>query len=566
MNNLKIGTRLGFGFSLILLLLVAMTAIGILRLSSASSKTDEMINVKVRDERLTAEWGKIIEVNAARTTGAFMVANPADQKKLEALMAESSGRATQIQDQIGANLDEEELKPLFKKVLDTRKAYTDFRKSVFAAKNAGNLEAAGKIYEGEMTQSRIAYLGALKTFADRQAALLDAAAVEIHEQYQSGRTLLIMLGLAAIVLGVVAAWWITRTITQPINAAVRVAETVSSGDLTSDIQVNSNDETGQLMNALKTMNSNLVSIVGQVRNGTELIATASTQIAAGNQDLSSRTEEQASSLEETASSMEELTSTVRFNAENARQANELAISASEIASRGGSVVGEVVNTMGSINDSSRKIVDIISVIDGIAFQTNILALNAAVEAARAGEQGRGFAVVASEVRNLAQRSASAAKDIKGLIDDSVQKVQIGSELVDKAGQTMEEIVQSISRVTQIMTQISNASEEQSQGIAQVNDAITQMDQVTQQNAALVEEAAAAAESMQEQSAKLADVVSVFKLDASFTSPALPRAPARPALPRRPVAVAAPKPATAAAPAAQEKRKPVTASEGDWEEF
>jgi methyl-accepting chemotaxis protein len=566
MNNLKIGTRLGFGFSLILLLLVAMTAIGILRLSSASSKTDEMINVKVRDERLTAEWGKIIEVNAARTTGAFMVREPADQKKLEALMAESSGRATQIQDQIGANLDQEELKPLFKKVLDTRKAYTDFRKSVFAAKNAGNLEAAGKIYEGEMTQSRIAYLGALKTFADRQAALLDAAAVEIHEQYQSGRTLLIMLGLAAIVLGVTAAWWITRTITQPINAAVRVAETVSSGDLTSDIQVNSNDETGQLMNALKTMNSNLVSIVGQVRNGTELIATASTEIAAGNQDLSSRTEEQASSLEETASSMEELTSTVRFNAENARQANELAISASEIASRGGSVVGEVVNTMGSINDSSRKIVDIISVIDGIAFQTNILALNAAVEAARAGEQGRGFAVVASEVRNLAQRSASAAKDIKGLIDDSVQKVQIGSELVDKAGQTMEEIVQSISRVTQIMTQISNASEEQSQGIAQVNHAITQMDQVTQQNAALVEEAAAAAESMQEQSAKLADVVSVFKLDASFTSPALPRVPAKPALTRRPVAVAAPKPAAAAKPAAQEKRKPVTASEGDWEEF
>jgi methyl-accepting chemotaxis protein len=354
MNNLKIGTRLGFGFSLILLLLVAMTAIGILRLSSASAKTDEMINVKVRDERLTAEWGKIIEVNAARTTGAFMVREAADQKKLEALMAGSSGRATQIQDQIGANLDNEELKPLFKKVLDTRKAYTDFRKSVFTAKNAGDLDTATKIYEGEMTQSRIAYLGALKSFADRQASLLDAAAVDIHQQYQSGRTLLVMLGLAAIAFGVIAAWWITRTITQPINEAVKVAETVSSGDLTSDIQVNSNDETGQLMNALKTMNSNLVSIVGQVRNGTELIATASTEIAAGNQDLSSRTEEQASSLEETASSMEELTSTVRFNAENARQANELAISASEIASRGGSVVGEVVNTLGSINDSSRK--------------------------------------------------------------------------------------------------------------------------------------------------------------------------------------------------------------------
>jgi methyl-accepting chemotaxis protein len=584
MNNLKIGTRLGFGFSLILLLLVAMTTIGILRLSSASAKTDEMINVKVRDERLIAEWGKIIEVNAARTTGAYMVRDPVDQKKLEALMAESSGRATQIQDQIGANLDDEELKPVFKQVLDTRKAYTDFRKAVFAAKNAGDLEGATKIYEGEMTQSRIRYLAALKAFSDKQAASLDATAVEIQKQYQSGRTLLVMLGLAAIVMGVFAAWWITRTITQPINEAVKVAETVSSGDLTSDIQVSSNDETGQLMNALKTMNTNLVNIVGQVRNGTDLIATASTEIAAGNQDLSSRTEEQASSLEETASSMEQLTSTVRFNAENARQANELAISASEIASRGGSVVGEVVNTMGSINDSSRKIVDIISVIDGIAFQTNILALNAAVEAARAGEQGRGFAVVASEVRNLAQRSASAAKDIKGLIDDSVQKVQMGSELVDKAGQTMEEIVQSISRVTQIMTQISNASEEQSIGIAQVNDAITQMDQVTQQNAALVEQAAAAAESMQEQSAKLADVVSVFKLDGSNAAPApalaRPAAPARAALPRRTSAVAVPKRAAAArAPAAASsaaapasasaapRKATVAANESDgWEEF
>ncbi|MYM85601.1 HAMP domain-containing protein [Rugamonas sp. FT82W] len=568
MNNLKIGTRLGFGFSLILLMLTAMTIIGILRLSSASSMTDEMINVKIRDERLIAEWGKIIEVNAARTTGAWMVADPADQKKLEGMMAESSGRATQIQEQIGAAIDDEELKPLFKKVLETRKAYTDFRKAVFAAKNAGDLEKGKSLYEGDMTQSRILYLDALKKFSDKQAALLDKAALEIQQQYASGRTLLTMLGLAAIVMGIFAAWWITRTITTPINEAVKVAETVSSGDLTSDIQVNSADETGQLMNALKTMNANLVNIVGQVRNGTDLMATASTEIAAGNQDLSSRTEQQASSLQETASSMEELTSTVRFNAENAREANKLAVTASEIASRGGAVVGEVVNTMGSINDSSRKIVDIISVIDSIAFQTNILALNAAVEAARAGEQGRGFAVVASEVRNLAQRSAAAAKDIKGLIDDSVQKVALGSDLVDKAGQTMSEIVTSISRVTQIMSQISHASEEQSLGIAQVNDAITQMDQVTQQNAALVEEAAAAAESMQEQSAKLAEVVGVFKLDASqmaMQARALP--PARPRVappPRRPApAVAAqPRKALAAAP----KRTAVASSETDWEEF
>ena len=576
MNNLKIGTRLGIGFSLILLLLTTMTVIGIMRLSSASAMTDHMIDVKIRDQRMIAEWGKIIEVNAARTTGAWMVADPADQKNLETLMAASSGRATKIQDQIGASIEDEELKPLFKQVLDTRKAYTDVRKAVFAAKAAGDLEQGKKLYDGDLTRTRTSYLDALKTFADRQADLLDAAAVRIRDQYTSGRTLLVMLGLAAIVMGIAAAWWITRTITRPINEAVKVAETVSSGDLTSDIQVHSNDETGQLMNALKIMNSNLVSIVGQVRNGTDLMATASTEIAAGNQDLSSRTEEQASSLEETASSMEELTSTVKFNAENAREANALAISASQIASRGGAVVGEVVSTMGSINDSSRKIVEIISVIDGIAFQTNILALNAAVEAARAGEQGRGFAVVASEVRNLAQRSASAAKDIKSLIDDSVQKVSLGSDLVDKAGQTMGEIVTSINRVTQIMTQISHASEEQSIGIAQVNDAITQMDQVTQQNAALVEQAAAAAESMQEQSAKLADVVSVFKLDglqlpAPASAPrAAPRAVTRPVLPPRGKRAAAALPA-AAAPAtriaADVKRKPVTTGESDgWEEF
>ena len=575
MNNLKIGTRLGLGFSLILLLLTTMTVIGILRLGSASAMTDHMISVKIRDLRLIAEWGKIIEVNAARTTGAWLVDDPAGQKQLEALMGASSGRATKIQDQIGASIEEEELKPLFKQVLDTRKAYTDVRKAVFAAKAAGDLERGKKLYEGDLAQTRTSYLGALKTFSDRQSDLLDAAAVEIQRQYTSGRTLLVAMGIAAIIMGAFAAWWITRTITKPINEAVRVAESVSSGDLTSDIQVHSNDETGQLMNALKIMNANLVGIVGQVRAGTDLMATASTEIAAGNQDLSSRTEQQASSLEETASSMEELTSTVKFNAENARQANALAINASEIASRGGAVVGEVVDTMGSINDSSRKIVEIISVIDGIAFQTNILALTAAVEAARAGEQGRGFAVVASEVRNLAQRSASAAKDIKGLIDDSVQKVERGSELVDKAGQTMSEIVTSISRVTQIMTQISHASEEQSLGIAQVNDAITQMDQVTQQNAALVEEAAAAAASMQEQAERLADVASSFRLGEddvrqSLAAPAAVRKIAVKAAPMRPapaVKKPAARPALAPASAGGHARKPATVgNDKNWEEF
>jgi methyl-accepting chemotaxis protein len=333
-----------------------------------------------------------------------------------------------------------------------------------------------------------------------------------------------------------------------------VARRVAGGDLTAHIVVQSQDETGQLMQALKDMNVSLQNLVGQVRSGTDTIATASSQIAAGNQDLSSRTEEQASSLEETASSMEELTSTVKQNADNARQANTMAQTSSSIATEGGKVVSEVVGTMASINESSRKIVDIIAVIDGIAFQTNILALNAAVEAARAGEQGRGFAVVATEVRNLAQRSAAAAKDIKVLIGDSVEKVEAGSKLVDQAGRTMDDIVASITRVTDIMSEITAASSEQSAGIEQVNQAIAQMDQVTQQNAALVEEAAAAAESMQEQAASLSEVVSIFKLDTASAAASRPRAPVKAAK------VAVPAPRQLAGTARR------TAPVDEWESF
>ncbi|MDO8653682.1 MAG: methyl-accepting chemotaxis protein [Undibacterium sp.] len=323
--------------------------------------------------------------------------------------------------------------------------------------------------------------------------------------------LLFSVLLIALLVGVFFAWIITRSITQPLQEALDVAEKVASGDLSSQVTVVGKDEVSSLLNALKEMNDSLANTVGQVRIGTETITIASQEIASGNADLSSRTESQASSLEETASSMEELTSTVKQNADNARQANQLVVSASSVAVKGGAVVGQVVDTMGSIKESSRKIVDIISVIDGIAFQTNILALNAAVEAARAGEQGRGFAVVAAEVRNLAQRSASAAKEIKTLIADSVDKVDQGSRLVDEAGKTMNEIVTSVQHVADIMSEIAAASQEQSAGIEQVNLAITQMDEMTQQNAALVEQAAAAAESMEEQALALTKAVSVFKL-------------------------------------------------------
>ncbi|MRV75602.1 HAMP domain-containing protein [Duganella sp. FT92W] len=513
MKNLKIGMRLGIAFAVVLSLLALLTVIGIVRMQSASEKTNILVADDVRIERMIAEWQKVVEVNAARTSAAWKVQDPADQKYFEQMMAASSARATEIQDAMPALLPDAEGKAMYEAILASRKAYVDARKAVFKAKADSDLETGKRLFESDMEGKRIVYLAALQKLSDEQRRRLDRMAADIQASYESGRNMLLMLGIAAVALGVGFAWYITRTITQPISDAVRVAESVSSGDLTSDIVVQTRDEAGQLMHALKSMNSNLVDIVGLVRTGADNMADATSEIAAGNLDLSNRTERQASSLQETASSMEHLTSIVRANAENARQASALADMASQTASRGGAVVGDMVHMMDAINASSRRIVDIIAVIDGIAFQTNILALNAAVEAARAGEQGRGFAVVASEVRGLAQRSAGAAKEIKELIAESVEKVDAGTSLTSTAGQTMDEIVAAIARVTAIMTDIAEASEAQRTGIEQINQAITQMDQTTQQNAALVEQAAAAASAMQQQSEQLAQSVSVFKLTA-----------------------------------------------------
>ncbi|GAB2843370.1 methyl-accepting chemotaxis protein [Pseudoduganella ginsengisoli] len=411
---------------------------------------------------------------------------------------------------------------------------------------------------------------AFTAFTDKRAKENEEA---VQASLASTRNTMIAVVVIGAVLGLVAGIIVVGAISAPLREAMDVAHRVAEGDLTGKTEAHSTNEIGSLLKALDKMKANLADIVGEVRGSTDVISSASGQIAAGNMDLSNRTAQQAASLEETASSMEQLTGTVKQNAEHARQANQLAQSASEVASRGGQVVSQVVETMGSINDSSKKIVDIIGVIDGIAFQTNILALNAAVEAARAGEQGRGFAVVASEVRSLAQRSAAAAKEIKLLIDDSVDKVDSGAKLVDQAGATMEEIVTSIGRVASIMSEITQASQDQTAGLDQIHSAISQMDGLTQQNVALVEEASAAADSLYERAAGLQQVVSVFKVDAALQPLAAPRAPVKTA--PKPAA----KPAAKAAsvrqiasrggkPAAASKKASAVANGGndDWVEF
>ena len=385
--------------------------------------------------------------------------------------------------------------------------------AVAALKNGDN-ETVKQIVTGKLGEVFLPVREVMNNLIQLQAEVAKAEYEKSQKAFANFKLVTIFSLVLALAIATGMGIWLMNSIVRPIREAVLVAETVAAGDLTRNIDDSSNDELGSLLQALKKMSDSLSVIVSQVRAGTETIATASSEIAAGNLELSSRTEQQASSLEETAASMEEITSTVKQNADNSKQANVLTGSASEVAERGGRVVSQVVTTMSSINESSKKIVDIISVIDGIAFQTNILALNAAVEAARAGEQGRGFAVVASEVRSLAQRSAAAAKEIKELINNSVEKVEAGSSLVHQAGDTMNEVVESVKRVSDIVAEITAASSEQSTGIDQVNQAVMQMDTVTQQNASLVEEAAAAAESLQNQASKLADLVSIFKVNSS----------------------------------------------------
>ncbi|MCE3261496.1 MAG: hypothetical protein K0R43_575 [Pseudoduganella sp.] len=511
LTNFSIGRRLAFGFAVTLALSIVIAAIGAWRLQQVAGATRHMMETPLAKERMISDWQSKIDSAIRRTTAIARSSDPS----LGAFFADESKASTaasaELQKRIEPLISDADEKALWGRLMEQRKLYIASRDKVAKLKTDGELEQASDVFEKIYRPAAADYQKQVNDLLAMQRGKIDAIGKQIDGIAATSRTLLLVLAGLAVAFGAACAFMLTQGITVPLARAVDAARRVAAGDLTGDIRVHGQDETGQLLHALRDMNQALLNIVSEVRSGTHSIAIASSEIAAGNQDLSARTEQQAASLEETASSMEELTSTVKQNADNARQANQLSGAAAAVARKGGAVVSEVVGTMDSIEASSRKIVDIIGVIDGIAFQTNILALNAAVEAARAGEQGRGFAVVATEVRNLAQRSAAAAKEIKELIGDSVEKVNAGSRLVSDAGQTMEEIVSSVQRVTDIIGEITAASAEQSSGIDEIYKAVGQMDQVTQQNAALVEEAAAAAESMQKQASNLADVVSVFKV-------------------------------------------------------
>ncbi|WP_229223615.1 methyl-accepting chemotaxis protein [Duganella sp. sic0402] len=582
--KMKVGTRLGLGFALVLVFLVAVTAVGILRMSQIQNRLDHVISVNNVVSRLVVDMRNNVteRVNSLRVL--TMIADPADMETDMNRIKELGAKYTEFQNKLSAQFAVEAT-PEEKNLLATVKESEALAMPAIAKASelwlAAKPEEATRVLVKEIRPAQKKWLTALEQLGSMEDKMNAQMQVDAANGFSSARTFMIIMGLLAVAISVAAALVITRSLQKQLGGepdyTSSIAGAIAGGDLSISINTTGADK-NSLVFEMREMRNSLRDIVSQVRTGTETIGTASREIAAGNVDLSSRTEMQASSLEKTASAMDELTSTVKQNADNAREANQLASAASDVAVKGGQVVSQVVDTMSSIDASAKKIVDIIGVIDGIAFQTNILALNAAVEAARAGEQGRGFAVVASEVRNLAQRSAGAAKEIKMLIDDSVEKVGAGTKLVGQAGVTMDEVVTSVRRVTDIMSEIANASQEQSAGIAQVNQSIIEMDSMTQQNAALVEEAAAAAQSLQDQAGELARVVSIFKLveGEERTAAAAPAPAAKQAAVVKPIAASrapvkklAAKATPASAPAAKPKKvasAASTAGSDEWEEF
>ncbi len=557
-KNLSIGQRLALGFGVLIFLLLTLAGLSYLGISSLNKEVGTM--VESRYPKTVAANDIKADVNDATRSmlNVLIMTDPGQIQKELATIRDSNAKAAKALAELKQSATDPKAQEILKAIETIRAKFIPGQTTFINLINEDRKDDAMVKFMFSLRPQQNKYFEQLDKFVAYQNAEMVAAGTGASSLTKRTQMWILLLALGAAAVSLVVAFLATRSITRPLKEAVLVAQRVANGDLTSEIEVNSKDETGQMMTALRDMNSSLIKIVAEVRAGTESIAEASSEIASGNLDLSSRTEQQADSLGQTSSSMRELTDTVQQNADNARQANQLAAQASEVAVRGGSVVSHVVDTMGSITASSKKIVDIIGVIDGIAFQTNILALNAAVEAARAGEQGRGFAVVASEVRNLAQRSAGAAKEIKALIGDSVDKVREGSTLVEQAGVTMEEVVASVRRVTDIMGEITSASMEQSAGIASVNTAIFEMDETTQQNAALVEEAAAAAASMQEQAANLARVVSVFKLGNEMPI----RVKASAMSTERPAAALRKEIAVAPAPRISAKQS----NGSDWEEF
>ena len=519
-NNLRIGQRLAIGFGIVISLLVLLAGLSYTRLASLNSEMGALIHLRYANT-VSANAIKADVNEATRGMLSVLVMSDPDQvrKELENAAKKSANASAAVAALVDTTLEPEgarilaTLSAIQAKFLPAEEA---FSKLVLEDRKD---EAMVK-FMFSLRPQQTKYFAQLDRFIAYQNAAMTAAGDAAATVTRRTQLLVLALAIAAAVISLGVAWLATRSIVRPLRHVVKIARRVADGDLTSEIRVETEDETGQMMRALRHMNDSLQHIVADVRVSTEAMASSSSQIASGNSDLSVRTEQQAASLGHTADAMRELTDTVQQNADNARQANTLAAQASTVAARGGAAVEKVIDTMGSITSSSQRIVDIIGVIDSIAFQTNILALNAAVEAARAGEQGRGFAVVAAEVRSLAQRSAAAAREIKVLIGDSSDKVREGSLLVEQAGATMRDVVDSVRRVTDIMAEITAASAEQSAGIAQVSRNVVDMDQGTQENAALVEEAAAAAASMQQQAAQLARAVSIFKLAAPAELPAL----------------------------------------------